>query len=113
MNNNQRPQENTLSPELMARAREGMESVLARSAVDMEFRRELLQSPRQALSRHFGRPIPETFNVVFIENQADVTIVLPDPVGGWELDDRALEVVNGGSARLDVLAGVIFGPPQS
>ncbi|HET7234570.1 MAG TPA: hypothetical protein VFJ16_31450 [Longimicrobium sp.] len=68
--------------ELLELARKGMQAVLERSAVDMEFRRELLADPRGALERHFGYNLPEGFNVAFVENLADATIVLPDMIGG-------------------------------
>jgi ribosomally synthesized peptide (two-chain TOMM family) len=68
--------------ELLDLARKGMQAVLERSAVDPEFRRELLADPRGALERHFGYNLPEGFNVAFVENKADATIVLPDMIGG-------------------------------
>ena len=51
-----------------------------------------------------GKDIPESFNVVFIENQADATIVLPDYVDPQaELSEDALEAVAGGIGLLEWL----------
>jgi len=68
--------------ELLARARAGMAAALERSAVDMEFRRELLATPRAALARHLGCHLPDGLDVTFVESHGGVVIVLPDPVPG-------------------------------
>jgi len=83
-----------------AQAREAMESVLARSATDREFRNLLLTSPREALSLHFGRPVPEDFNVRFVENMGVATLVLPDLAPGCGPGAEALPLTQGTSMAL-------------
>jgi hypothetical protein len=85
-------------PQLMEMAREGMQAVLARSAVDLDFRRELLADPRQALARHFGWRLPAGFDVAFVENRAGATIVLPDFVGGTRHPAPGTPAEDGGEA---------------
>ncbi len=90
-------------PEFKQKADEAMQQLLARSATDLEFRQLLLSDSRAALSRHFGREVPETMNLAFIENDADATIVLPEIIGpDPELSEVELEAVAGGTAPLVV-----------
>lgn len=85
------------NPELVERAREQMDAVLARSATDAPFRQQLLTDSRSALSSHFGREIPTDVNIAFVENHADATLVLPNAVDpDAELSDAQLESVAGG-----------------
>ena len=71
--------------------------VLARSAVDADFRKALLEDPRQAIYEATGQEMPADRNIVFIENQADATIVLPTPLSTDDLSLEELEAVAGGS----------------
>src|SRR3712207_1216261 len=71
-------------PGLESEARQQPESAIERSTRDMEFRRLLLTSPREALALHFGRPLPAGINVRFAENVGGAIIVLPDPLPGCE-----------------------------
>jgi hypothetical protein len=97
------------NPEYMQQAEEAFQSMLARSATDMEFRQKLLTDPRAALAEFSGKDVSEltpTFNVRFIENKADATIVLPDPVDpAAELSESDLEAVAGGASP--VVLGII------
>jgi len=99
------------NPEILDQARERMQGVLTRSATDVEFRTALMADPRAALSKHFDQEIPESYNVVFIENTADATVVLPDFIDpSAELSEAELEAVAGGSEPLSLIAaGVIIG----
>ena len=45
-----------------------VQELLARSAVDSEFRTALLTDPRTALEQAAGKQIPENLRVKFIEN---------------------------------------------
>ena len=94
-------------PEAVRQAQEQMQAMLARSATDFDFRQTLLTDPRAAIAEFTGKDIsevPESINLVFIENTADATIVLPDVIDNEvELSAEELEVVTGGEV------GVILG----
>lgn len=84
-------------PDAVRQGQEAMQALLARSATDETFRQKLLTDPHAAVSEFTGQDLPETFNVVFIENKADVTVVLPDAIDPEaELSDEELEAVAGG-----------------
>lgn len=84
-----------------------IQGVLTRSATDMEFRKRLLESPRQALSEYTGKTIPESLDVVFIENTAEATIVLPDAIDTeGEISEAELESVAGGTTWSCVAATI-------
>jgi hypothetical protein len=69
--------------------------VLARSATDRGFRQLLMDDPHAAFASA-GIEIPATTRIRFVENQHDVTLVLPDAVGETvELEESELEMVNG------------------
>lgn len=88
---------------------QGINEVLSRSATDMEFRKQLLSDPRAALSAHFGREIPETTNIRFIDAQGTPTVVLPDVSPSGELSEADLEAVAGGLAPLAIAGWVAVG----
>lgn len=106
------------NPNLVKRGEDVMQAVLERSATDSRFREDLLANPRQAIGAHFGKDanaMPENFNVKFIENRANATVVLPDFIDhAAELSEEELETVAGGStplcawsAALSVIASAI------
>jgi hypothetical protein len=103
-------QTTTSDPVAYERGQREMERILQRSAVDREFRNALLDNPRAAFAEFAGvdvSVIPESFNLKFIENSADATIVLPDPVDpAAELTEGQLEAVAGGATPL--LMGIAF-----
>ncbi|HET6228534.1 MAG TPA: hypothetical protein VFE05_00565 [Longimicrobiaceae bacterium] len=57
-----------------------LHEMLARSAVDKEFRQLLIADPRGAFAS-YGVELPAGLKVCFVENEHDATIVLPDPIG--------------------------------
>ena len=84
-------------PQMAQEAQERWNAMLAHSATDYEFRRKLITNPRVAVSEFTGRKVPESFNVTFVENDADATIVLPDPIDPEaELSEHELTTVAGG-----------------
>ena len=94
-----------VTPEATARAEETLKALLERSTTDTAFRAKLLNEPKAALAEFAGRdPNAENawpVNVAFVENKADVTIVLPNVVDvAAELSERELETVAGGSDLL-------------
>ena len=85
-------------PEEAAAAQETYQALLSRSATDLDFRQRLLADPAATVAEFTGREVPDTFNVSFIENRADATVVLPDYVDpSVELSEDELEAVAGGS----------------
>jgi hypothetical protein len=91
-------------PAKMRQVQEGFAEVLSRSASDADFRRQLVTDPRAALSAHFGKEIPESVNIRFIESGGTPTIVLPEPATS-ELSDAELENVAGGVIAELILIG--------
>ena len=90
-------------------AQDAIEQVLARSATDAAFRQQLLSNPRSAIAQASGREVPESFNVRFIENKADATIVLPNFVDAPELSESELEAVSGGTEPISTTVAIIGG----
>ena len=92
-------------PEEAKKAQEQFQALLSRSATDWDFRQALLNDPRATVGEFTDEPVPNTFDIVFVENKADATIVLPDyedPNG--ELSEEDLEAVAGG----DITAGTLL-----
>jgi hypothetical protein len=94
--------------EKLQKVQERLGEVLSRSAVDMEFRKQLVADPRAALSAHFGKEIPETVNIRFLDTQGTPTVVLPE-LGTAELSEADLENVAGGIAPLAALGWIALG----
>jgi hypothetical protein len=97
MNTSTATQVASAHPELAREYSEKLRGALVRSATDRGFRQKLLSDSKAALSEYTGVGVTDV-NIVFIENNADATIVLPDAVGSEsELSERELEVVAGGT----------------
>ena len=99
-------------PAIVKQGEELMNEILGRSATDGAFRAKLIADPRSAVAEFTGKAVDASFNVIFIENHAGATLVLPDPVDtAAELSDGELESVAGGSelvvATLCVVASAI------
>ncbi|MCC6318073.1 MAG: NHLP leader peptide family RiPP precursor [Gemmatimonadaceae bacterium] len=92
-----------------AAAQEQYTAILARSATDSAFRSKLLTNPRAAVEEFSGRAVPASFNIRFIENAADATVVLPDPIDPRaELSESELETVAGGVTPTILLASLAW-----
>jgi len=102
---------NTISsdPETTKAAERQMEALLSRSATDWDFRQKLINDPPAALAEFAGREVPASESYRFIENDADVTIVLPEPIREGEISERELEMVSGGSLFEAIAAGIALG----
>ena len=108
MNIKERAQAYATNPSFAAEAQEKYTELLGRSATDREFRNKLVSDPRAAIAEFSGHDVSASFNVTFVENTADATIVLPDPV--WqatELSDEELEAVAGGSTPACAVSAVV------
>jgi hypothetical protein len=96
------------TPDIASKGAEALNSVLARSATDPDYRQKLLNDPRGAISEVTGKPLPADYKVAFIENKADATIVLPDPVmPGAQLSEGELEVVAGGCTPATGIVSIV------
>lgn len=74
--------------------------ILDRAASDSQFRDQLVNDPRQAISDQFGATIPPSLNIRVLEEQpSEVVLVLPNQQtqSGNTLSDTDLEAVAGGS----------------
>ena len=94
-------------PELAVEARATMQRVTSRATTDAEFRQQLLDEPRAALSKFTGNAVPEWFQFRFAESADDVSeqdaavVVLPPFADAdAELEEADLEIVAGGITSL-------------
>ena len=84
--------------------KELLESAMTRSTTDLDFRRELLEKPQATVTAFYqekhGRPFPgqgTAPDVRFVENEGDVTFVLPPAIDAEaELSEAELAAVAGG-----------------
>jgi len=96
------------NPNVNEQAQQALQQVLERSAVDAEFREKLLNSPQDALSSHPDLEIPDDLDIDFVDSDAKVTHVLPNPVDEEnELNEEELETVAGGGTPLYAAAGAL------
>ena len=104
----------TQNPEYAQHVNERFQALMARSATDMAFRNKLLTEPRAALAECAGKDpsaLAGVPDIVFIENKADTTIILPDPIDPEaELSAEELEAVAGGtwSCALGIIASLLW-----
>jgi len=74
-----------------------MAELYKKAAIDETFRNLCLREPREAFRQIFGRELPETFRLRFLERDGyDLTLVLPDLQTDGELSDEKLDWVAGG-----------------
>ena len=94
------------NPEAAQAANAQFQAILSRSATDADFRRRLLAEPKETLSEVLGQHVP--YDIRFVENHADATIVLPAVVAeSTELSDSELEAVAGGSEPVAIFLGCV------
>jgi hypothetical protein len=98
----------TQTQEGIAKTEAWVQDMLRRSATDMPFRQKLIDNPRGAISEFLGRDVPASLDVVFVENKADATWVLPDLVDAKaEISESELEAVSGGSEAIAVGLAIV------
>lgn len=99
------------NPTAVQQGQEILQQILVRSATDMDFRARLLEAPAEAVREVAGNDYAGSTNVRFVENTADATFVLPDPIDPThELDEAELEAVAGGISTLSTWEyAAIFG----
>lgn len=68
-----------------------------KAAVDIEFRKRLIENPKVVIEEISNRTLPEGFNVKFIERDPNynLTFAIPDFIGE-AVDDSILDGVAGG-----------------
>ncbi len=95
-------------PEAIAQGQQNLQEVMRRASVDAEFRKQLIANPHEALYEVTGNQIPKSANIVFVENKADVTVVLPPyQDANAELSEEELEAVAGGiTPVLSIIASI-------
>jgi hypothetical protein len=81
-----------------AEAQKTLNEIAKRAQTDPQFRQLALRDSKAAIAKVNSTPLPPGFRVRFVDNAgANVTVVLPDPVGKeGELSDAELEQVAGG-----------------
>ena len=99
---------NKPNPETQADAQARYQALLSRAATDPDFRTRLLTEPNQTLGEFIDQEIPANVKIAFVENEADATIVLPDPVDrSAELSEDELEAVAGGDVFMSIFTSVM------
>ena len=78
--------------------------LIQRSLEDEDFRQRLLAEPRAAIEQEFGSRLPESVEVLAVEETSEIIYLgLPSssPTGqGGELSDQELEAVAGGEGDI-------------
>jgi hypothetical protein len=77
------------------------QQVIDRASSDPEFRAQLLENPKEAISKQLGVPLPEGITIRAIEEQpGEVVLVLParGTASGARLSSQDLEQVAGGGS---------------
>ncbi len=68
---------------------------------DETFRQDLIENPKEAVSREFGLNFPDSISLQVVEESADTMYMVipaaPDTATDRELSDVELEMVAGGS----------------
>src|SRR5262245_26773423 len=78
--------------------------IIHRSQRDPAFRRLCIEHPDSAVKAVTADPLPRGFKLNFVDNNnADVTVVLPDPLPTGELTDESLANVSGGSGGFETV----------
>ncbi|MFY9279539.1 MAG: NHLP leader peptide family RiPP precursor [Caldicoprobacterales bacterium] len=84
-------------------------NVIERSTFDADFRKLCLENPKEAIRQYSDKEIPDDFEIKMVENEATITIVLPDFKGtDGELSDLELDQVAGGKGQVKEIFNVIW-----
>lgn len=95
--------------------KKALDSVVQRATRDKAYRERLKKNPASAIKEETGISVPKGFDIRFIENEADMTIVLPDAQRA-EISEKDLESVAGGGSWIcgvDDVCGVDAAAPKS
>jgi hypothetical protein len=80
---------------------QAQQQVIDRASTDPEFRAQLLENPKEAISKQLGIPFPKGITIRAIEEQpGEVVLVLPARTlgSGTRLSGEELERVAGGGS---------------
>jgi len=77
------------------------QQIIEKAMKDEHFRKQLIENPKLTLEQEFGMRLPDSVNVIVLEEEAQTSYLVlpPNPAAGTvsELSDADLESVAGGT----------------